>query len=141
MAVAQLIDHVPPIARGAVRRLSGLALAYPAPRKAHPLTGRRAPDLRLADGKRLYELLRRSSFVLITPPDATVDVPENRVTTASWRSDRRTALLIRPDGYIAWADDTTDPATRDTALWDALLRWTGAGERPTAERASGLAAV
>lgn len=138
-AATQLISHVPPINRGAVRRLSGLAIAYPAPRKAHPLTGRRAPDLHLADGNRLYELLRRGAFVLITPPDEPVDVPEDRLTTASWRSDRRTALLVRPDGYIAWADDTAEPAARAMALRDALHQWTGAGERPAAERASGRA--
>ncbi|WP_399088968.1 FAD-dependent monooxygenase [Streptomyces sp. BBFR2] len=132
-AVAQVVNHVPPIARGAVRRLSGLALAYPAPRTAHPLTGRRAPDLHLADDNRLYALLRRGTFVLITPPGETPDAPSDRLTTASWRSDRRTALLVRPDGYIAWADDATDPATRAAALRDALQHWTGAS-LPTGDR-------
>nr|WP_206305832.1 hypothetical protein [Actinacidiphila soli] len=44
-----------------------------------------------------------------------------RVTPATWSGDRRTTLLVRPDGYIAWASDTADSAD----LRDALDRWTG----------------
>jgi hypothetical protein len=33
-----------------------------------------------------------------------------------WASDRRTALLVRPDGYVAWAADTADPAAIEAAL-------------------------
>lgn len=35
---------------------------------------------------------------------------------AHWQSDRTTSLLVRPDGYIAWASDHTDPAALRAAL-------------------------
>ncbi|MGA5271316.1 FAD-dependent monooxygenase [Streptomyces lydicamycinicus] len=134
---AQLVNHVRPLARRAVRTISGLGIAYPAGPGAHPLAGHRAPDFRLAGGSRLYELLRQGRFVLITPtdepgvPQATASgggssrPADARVVTASWRSERRTALLVRPDGYIAWATDATAPAARAAALRGAVAHWTG----------------
>lgn len=38
----------------------------------------------------------------------------------SWASDRRTTLLVRPDGYVAWAAESPDAATVETALAAAL---------------------
>ncbi|MFE1172180.1 FAD-dependent monooxygenase [Streptomyces sp. NPDC058773] len=135
---ARLVDQLPPLSRRAIRTISGLGIAYPAGPGAHPLAGHRAPDLRLAGGGRLYELLRQGRFVLITPADEP-GIPRSpahdgdsthgindRVVTASWRSPRRTALLVRPDGYIAWATDASAPAARAAGLRSALDRWTGA---------------
>ncbi|WP_328547314.1 FAD-dependent monooxygenase [Streptomyces platensis] len=134
---AQLVNRVRPLSRRAVRTISGLGIAYPAGPGAHPLAGHRAPDFRLAGGSRLYELLRQGRFVLITPagepgvpqtPASGGDSPrpaDDRVATASWRSERRTALLVRPDGYIAWATDATAPAARTAALRGAVAHWTG----------------
>ncbi|MEU3991561.1 FAD-dependent monooxygenase [Streptomyces platensis] len=134
---AQLVNRVRPLSRRAVRTISGLGIAYPAGPGAHPLAGHRAPDFRLAGGSRLYELLRQGRFVLITPagepgvpqtPASGGDSPrpaDDRVVTASWRSERRTALLVRPDGYIAWATDATAPAGRTAALRGAVAHWTG----------------
>jgi hypothetical protein len=34
-------------------------------------------------------------------------------------------VLVRPDGYVAWATDETAPASRDEALRTALTRWCG----------------
>ncbi|MGW7577362.1 FAD-dependent oxidoreductase [Streptomyces sp. NPDC054765] len=135
---ARLVNHLGPLSRRAIRTISGLDIAYAAGPGAHPLAGRRAPDIRLADGSRLYELLRQGRFVLLTPADepgvpqaptsrAESDRPVgDRVVHACWRSGRRTALLVRPDGYIAWATDATAPAERATALRSALFHWTGA---------------
>ncbi|MFJ9851517.1 FAD-dependent oxidoreductase [Streptomyces sp. NPDC101150] len=130
--VARLVNHLRPLSRRAVRALSGIDISYPAARGAHPLAGRRAPDVRLADGSRLYELLRRGTFVLVTPADETgaVRPDTDRVAAASWASDRRTALLVRPDGYVAWATDATAPAERAAALRSALLQWTGGAIAP-----------
>ncbi|MEU8786528.1 FAD-dependent monooxygenase [Streptomyces sp. NPDC048637] len=134
---AQLVNRLRPLSRRAIRTLTGIGIAYPAGPGAHPLAGRRAPDIRLAGGGRLYELLRQGRFVLITPadepgvprtPTGGGDAPrpaDDRVVTASWRSARRTALLVRPDGYIAWATDATAPAERTAALRGALAHWTG----------------
>ncbi|BDM73788.1 FAD-dependent oxidoreductase [Streptomyces nigrescens] len=125
---ARLINHLRPVSRRAIRTLSGIGISYPAGPGAHRLAGHRAPDLRLAGGGRLYERLREGKFVLVTPADEpTAPRPDDdRVIPATWDSGRRTALLIRPDGYIAWATDSTAPAERAAALRSALIRWTGA---------------
>ncbi|GAA2676266.1 FAD-dependent oxidoreductase [Streptomyces lunalinharesii] len=131
----QLLTHLPPLSRRAIGGVSGIDVAYPAGPGAHRLAGRRAPDLRLAGGGRLYELLRQSAFVLVTPAgeipeEAMREAATDRVVTACWASERRTALLVRPDGYVAWATDATDPGERAAALRTALVRWTGIGSDP-----------
>ncbi|MFE6686489.1 FAD-dependent monooxygenase [Streptomyces sp. NPDC057743] len=138
----QLLRRVPALPRRAIGNLSGIDLAYPAGPGAHRLAGRRAPDVHLAGGTRLYELLRQGKFVLITanheptadnpatddPTSGTPPIPTpapDRFVTASWASDRKTAVLVRPDGYIAWATDTTTPTERTTEIHTALTHWTG----------------
>ncbi|MFD9975171.1 FAD-dependent monooxygenase [Streptomyces sp. NPDC059017] len=100
------LNTVRPAADRAMGMISGTGLSYRAPRGAHRLTGRRAPDLSLREG-RLYELLRRGEFVLVTPDGADTAPPAvpGPVSRAHWRGADRTALLVRPDGYIAWATD------------------------------------
>ncbi|CAL9500397.1 FAD-dependent monooxygenase [Streptomyces sp. enrichment culture] len=108
-AAARLVSTGPVSAR-VIGRLTGIGIAYGARRGAHRLTGRRAPDLALAEG-RLYELLREGAFVLVAPRDAEPAAPEiatapGKVIRATWTNPaRRTALLIRPDAHIAWAQD------------------------------------
>jgi hypothetical protein len=34
-------------------------------------------------------------------------------------------ILVRPDGYVAWATDQADTARRDVELHQALTRWCG----------------
>ncbi|MFD4143780.1 FAD-dependent monooxygenase [Streptomyces sp. NPDC058572] len=108
-AVRALASHflnlVRPAATKAMDMITGIGISYAAPRGSHPLTGRRAPDLQLVEG-RLYELLREGGFVLVAAPDEDPAAPPapGPVIRAHWATDRRTALLIRPDGYIAWAD-------------------------------------
>ncbi|GAA2504366.1 FAD-dependent oxidoreductase [Streptomyces gobitricini] len=106
---AGFLDTVRPAATKAMGQITGIGIAYGAGRGAHRLTGRRAPDLRLAEG-RLYELLRRGEFVLVAPPGAAPQGPHTpvpgRVIRASWANRaRHDTLLVRPDGYIAWATD------------------------------------
>ncbi|MGW7464885.1 FAD-dependent monooxygenase [Streptomyces xantholiticus] len=107
---ARLLSSVHPAAAKALGMISGIGISYGRPRGSHRLTGRRAPDLRLAEG-RLYELLREGRFVLVGPFGGAPDAPAapGRVIEAHWTTDRRTALLVRPDGYIAWACDHTTP--------------------------------
>ena len=107
------------------RLLSGIGIAYPSPPGSHRLTGRRAPDLRIAGGQRLYEALRDGRFVLITRGHP---VPEtDRLRVAAPSGPLRTTLLIRPDGHIAWAADTPHPGQ----LHAALERWPVAAHRST----------
>ncbi len=98
-------------------QITGIGYAYTAPRGAHPLVGRRMPDVTLAGG-RLHEALRGGKFVLITPGDhagAGAD-REGRLAVERWAGDRRTVLLVRPDGYVAWAADGADAKAVDAAL-------------------------
>ncbi|MFG3286502.1 FAD-dependent monooxygenase [Streptomyces sp. NPDC048111] len=108
-----------PAATKAMGMISGVGISYPAERGAHPLAGTRAPDLDLAEG-RLYEALRQGEFVLVTARDGGDPAPEG-VVGAHWRSGRTTTLLVRPDGYVAWASEQPDAA----GLHAALHRWTG----------------
>lgn len=127
--VTRLLNGVRPARDKAMGRISGIGIAYPAGRGAHRLTGTRVPDLALAEG-RLYELLREGEFVLVTPPEAEHAAPARRLIRAHWTGARRTTLLVRPDGYVAWASETPDA----TALDEALRRWTGGRREVAAER-------
>ena len=117
--------------------MSGLDIHYDLG-EGHPLLGRRMPDLDLitADGPlRVFELLHDARPLLldlgqpggldITPwadrvqlIDATYngewELPVLGVVSAP------TAVLIRPDGYVAWVGDGTN-----AGLTDALATWFG----------------
>ncbi|QXJ26316.1 FAD-dependent monooxygenase [Actinomadura graeca] len=133
------VTHVPPVARRVAGAVSGLDIAYPAPRGAHPLAGRRAPDIPLAGTPgRLARLLGDGRFVLVTAvndPAVTYAARlwKDRVRCALAGRATRTTALVRPDGYIAWATDETAPDRRAAAIRGALTRWCGspAHERRT----------
>ncbi|MEU4495397.1 FAD-dependent monooxygenase [Streptomyces sp. NPDC023998] len=101
---SRFLNTVRPAGAKAMGMISGIGISYSAPRGSHRLTGKRAPDLELAEG-RLYELLREGRFVLVAPPGEAPTAPAapGSVIRAHWATDRSSALLIRPDGYIAWA--------------------------------------
>ncbi|MET0579554.1 MAG: FAD-dependent monooxygenase [Ilumatobacteraceae bacterium] len=120
-------------------KLSGLDIRYDLG-DGHPLLGRRVPDLDLdtTDGPtRVYGLLHEARPVLLAlgPPgrfDISPWADRVRLVAATteggpWELpvigavDAPAAVLIRPDGYVAWAGDLADPA-----LPDALTRWFGA---------------
>ncbi|MBE8469750.1 FAD-dependent monooxygenase [Streptomyces justiciae] len=118
--VSAFVNVARPVQRKALGQVSGIGYRYPAPRGAHRLTGTRVPDVALTGG-RLYEALRGGRFVLITP-EVTSEAYDgqgtrkDRLTVAHWASDRRTTVLVRPDGYVAWAADVADPARVEAAL-------------------------
>ena len=99
------------------------------------LAGRRAPDARLAAGDRgpgrLYQALRGGRFVLVAPPDdhAAADPWAGRLDLATPAETTGTMTLVRPDAYVAWACDETDPPRRAEALRQALTAWCGAPVR------------
>ncbi|WP_372506924.1 aromatic-ring hydroxylase C-terminal domain-containing protein [Actinomadura madurae] len=112
--------------------VSGIDIAYPAPRGSHRLAGRRAPDVPLAgEPGRLYGLLGDGRFVLVV---AANDPAVTYLATRRWAGRvhcvtaggaTRTTALVRPDGYVAWATDETAPDRRAAAIRDALDHWCG----------------
>ena len=122
--------------------MSGLDIHYDLG-GGHPLLGRRMPDLDLvtAGGPlRVFTLLHEARPVLlnlgepgtfdITPWADRVklidaeyagvwELPVQGVVTAP------AAMLIRPDGYVAWVGDGTDYGLRE-----ALITWFGSPSQP-----------
>ncbi|MCX5057049.1 FAD-dependent monooxygenase [Streptomyces sp. NBC_00452] len=115
-ALTTFLDTVGPARRKGVGQITGIGYRYPAPRGAHRLTGTRVPDVAL-EGGRLYEALRGGRFVLITP-EAYEDqgARKDRLAVERWASGRRSTVLVRPDGYVAWAADSADAATIEEAV-------------------------
>jgi 2-polyprenyl-6-methoxyphenol hydroxylase-like FAD-dependent oxidoreductase len=118
--------------------LSGLDIHYDLG-DGHPLLGRRMPDLDLvtADGpRRAFTLLHDARPVLLNlraPSrfDLTPWADRVHMVDASYVGPwdlpvigavaAPTAVLIRPDGYVAWVGDLSEPG-----LPDALTTWFGA---------------
>ena len=119
-----------PARQALLGRLTGIGIHYSRKRGEHPLVGRRAPDLDTRSG-RLYERLRRGTFVLLAGPRSTISTDDTelsgwaeRVTVAHHDHDRLADLiLVRPDGYIAWAERHR---TSQPRLAATLTRWCGA---------------
>jgi 2-polyprenyl-6-methoxyphenol hydroxylase-like FAD-dependent oxidoreductase len=106
--------------------ISGLDIHYDLG-PGHPLLGRRMPDLDIetADGAtRVYKLLHAARHVLLDFGNLT---NERRVAaryTGAWELPvigavaAPSAVLVRPDGYVAWVGDGTD-----AGLNEALATW------------------
>jgi hypothetical protein len=85
----------------------------------HPLVGRWAPDLLVGD-RRLADLLHTGRPVLIDLlPGSPFALTSDRVDVHV--GEGSVAMLIRPDGYVAWAADGPD----QTGLEEALAKWFG----------------
>lgn len=96
----------------------------------HPLSGHLVPDLTLDDGRRVAEVLHAGRPVLLDLGGGVVAnaaqgwVDRVDVVAATATERPAAALLIRPDGYVAWATDEFGP-TYEEALHAALNRWFG----------------
>jgi len=110
-------------------RVWGVSLRYDLD-AGHPLIGRSAPDFELVDGTKIGTLLGEGNglfldFDAATPYRALADRWPGRISyVASDVVDRLglSALLVRPDGFVAWAsDEPCDPETADRAA----ARWFG----------------
>ena len=103
----------------------------------HPLLGRRMPDLDVvtSDGsQRVFTLLHEARPVLLDFGGlGALDIASDRVRpvraryTGAWELPvlgavaAPPAVLIRPDGYVAWVSDGSDAGLRD-----AMTKWFGA---------------
>jgi hypothetical protein len=117
--------------------LSGLNIRYDLG-EGHPLLGRRMPDLDLVtpDGpRRVFALLHTARPVLLNfgePGGFDISPWMDRVQMldAAYRGPWElpvlgavtapAAVLVRPDGYVGWVGDLTEPG-----LPDALTTWFG----------------
>ena len=110
-------------------RVWGVSLRYDLGEE-HPLVGRSCPDFELEDGTRLGTLLRDGNGLLLdfgrqASLQALDGLWGDHVRyVASDAKDRLglSALLVRPDGFVAWASDTTpnpEEVTRAAARWFA----------------------
>ena len=120
-----------------VAMVSGLDIHYDLG-KGHPLLGRRMPDVDLFTDEgpiRAFTLLHEGRPVLLNfgePGGIEIAPWASRVKLIDARYDGAwelptlgvvtapTAVLIRPDGYVAWVGDQTQ-----TGLVDALTTWSG----------------
>ena len=117
--------------------MSGLGIRYDFG-EGHPLLGRRMPDLDLITAKgplRVFTLLHRARPALINfgePGSLDVSRWTDRVQSIDAKYEgpwelpalgtvpAPGAVLIRPDGYVAWVGDRTQ-----SGLTDALTTWFG----------------
>ena len=104
----------------------------------HPLVGRSAPDFELVDGTRLNVHLRAGRGLLLDfeargSLRALAGRWGDRIGYVASDAKKRlgpSALLVRPDGVVAWAGDR---AAADEAIAPAATRWFGnpeAARRP-----------
>ena len=108
-------------------RVWGVSLRYDLG-DGHPLVGRSCPDFELGDGTRLAALLRDGNGLLLdfggqASLRALDGLWGDRVSYVDGEPKDRlglSALLVRPDGFVAWASDTTpspEEVTRAAAKW------------------------
>jgi hypothetical protein len=94
----------------------------------HPLVGRSSPDFELEDGTKIGTLLRDGNGLLLDFGRSLQALDgfwgEHVKYVASDVKDRLglTALLVRSDGFVAWASDSNpspDEVTRAATRWFA----------------------
>jgi hypothetical protein len=138
--VSELLGMEEPRRRFAAE-MAGLTIRYDLG-DGHPLLGRRMPDLDLvtdAGPRRTFSLLHDARPVLLNLSDAeSVDIPpwSDRVELVDATTDGPwvlpvlgpvtppSAVLIRPDGHVAWVGDQTQ-----LGLTEALTTWFGPPDR------------
>jgi 2-polyprenyl-6-methoxyphenol hydroxylase-like FAD-dependent oxidoreductase len=96
----------------------------------HPMVGRGVPDFELPDGAKVGDLLRHGKGLLLdfdprAPLRTLASRWAGRIGYVAGDAKERlglSAVLVRPDGFVAWA---TDAAPDDEAAAEAASRWFG----------------
>ncbi len=140
-----VLTPLPAVQRLLSKRLSGLAFRYPPPvgEPASRLVGRRIADGSLTvqggHATRLYQLFQDGQFVLV---DRSATAEFATIAEQGWTDRVRAvaatsheirwpfAMLIRPDGYVAWASENAGAARHEDAVQTALRRWCGEPNHP-----------
>lgn len=125
--VAELMD-LPGVTRLLVEKITGTGVRYDLG-DGHPWLGRRMRDLPLAGG-RLYARMHAGRGLLVDRTGRLdADGWRDRVDRVDWVGEANDALadasdvpavLLRPDGHVAWVGDQPE------GLEAALARWFGA---------------
>ncbi len=108
-------------------RVRGVSLRYDLG-GGHPLVGRSVPDFEFADGTTVGERLRQAKGLLLdfdarAPLRALANHRRDLIDYVACAPKDRLGLstvLVRPDGFVAWASDGTpdiDEATLAAARW------------------------
>ncbi|MBV6322607.1 FAD-dependent monooxygenase [Duganella violaceipulchra] len=115
-------------------RVWGIALRYDMG-GSHPLVGRSAPDFELVDGRKLGELPGKGHGLLLDfddirqPWQALAGRWSDRVSYVAAQvkdSLGLSAILVRPDGIVAWAGETS---AAEAEAAHATARWFGQPRR------------
>ena len=114
--------RLPPVVDRVAGQITGVGIRYPRPDDADRLVGTRAADLPLVGGARLYEAMRDAGWVLV---HGSGTAPDDTGVSVVRRRDPGPDLLVRPDGYVAWAGS-------GDGWQEELSRW----RRPVTESAT-----
>jgi 2-polyprenyl-6-methoxyphenol hydroxylase-like FAD-dependent oxidoreductase len=110
-------------------RVWGMTLRYDVG-SAHPLAGGSAPDIELIDGSKLGTLMSDATALFLDFDSRAelrelVDRWQGRIGYVARAAVNRlglSALLVRPDGFVAWASDSKPEVD---AAAQAMSRWFG----------------
>jgi 2-polyprenyl-6-methoxyphenol hydroxylase-like FAD-dependent oxidoreductase len=112
-----------------VAKISGMSVRYNLP-GGHALIGCSAPDFEFEDGSRVGELLHDGKGLLLDFSEAR----ELHALGQTWADRLKyvctrvkdnkglSAILVRPDGFVAWATESTPDAI---AAKESCVRWFG----------------
>lgn len=112
-------------------RVWGIGLHYDLG-EGHPLVGRTVPDFKFADGTRLNECFRTGQALLVDFDrciglQAFADRCGGQIRYVTGDAEERLglqAMLVRPDGVVAWASDAV---RNEKEVADAVSRWLTVG--------------